>query len=121
MGTIRFLLWTIWPKKWGQIAKEKISPTTIFFSKGKKMETIYNNEDVMQGRKRLLKKNLNPRSSTQIIYSHQCIIRIQREKNLMKYLLIWPLSCNCIKLNISCCSCLVLTNGTVYSKKWHVS
>jgi hypothetical protein len=106
----------------GPNCKGKIIPTTIFFPKGKKMETICNIEDVIQGRRGLLKKNLNPTSSTQITYSHHCIIiQIQRKKNLMKYLSIWHLFCNCIKLNITCCSCLVLTNGTIYSQEWHVS
>jgi hypothetical protein len=59
LGSIRFFLWTIWPKKWGQIAKEKLSQQPSFL-KGKKMKTIYSIEDVIQGRRRLLRKKLEP-------------------------------------------------------------
>jgi hypothetical protein len=45
----------------GPNCKGKIIPTTIFFPKGKKMKTISNNEDVIQGRRRLLRKKFEPK------------------------------------------------------------
>jgi hypothetical protein len=57
--------------------KGKIIQTTIFFPKGKKMETIYNNEDVIQRRRGLLRKKFEPK----IFYTNHLFSPLRHNSN----------------------------------------